>query len=34
VDPASLPERLAAAGFDRIDVRTNPYGWAVVAYRV
>jgi ubiquinone/menaquinone biosynthesis C-methylase UbiE len=34
VDPASLPERLAAAGFDRINVRTNPYGWAVVAYRV
>jgi len=33
VDPASLSERLAAAGFDRIDVRTNPYGWAVVAYR-
>jgi SAM-dependent methyltransferase len=33
VDPDTLPDRLAAAGFERIDVRTNPYGWAVVAYR-
>jgi SAM-dependent methyltransferase len=33
VDPASLPERLSSAGFERIDVRTNPYGWAVIAYR-
>jgi hypothetical protein len=33
VDPDSLPDRLAAAGFERIDVRTNPYGWAVVAHR-
>lgn len=33
VDPASLPERLSTAGFERIDVRTNPYGWAVIAYR-
>ncbi len=33
VDPASLPDRLAAAGFERIDVRTNPFGWAVVAHR-
>lgn len=33
VDPASLPDRLASAGFERIDVRTNPYGWAVIAYR-
>jgi ubiquinone/menaquinone biosynthesis C-methylase UbiE len=33
VDPASLPDRLAAAGFERIDVRTNPYGWAVIARR-
>jgi SAM-dependent methyltransferase len=31
VDPASLPERLAAAGFVEVDVRTNPYGWAVIA---
>lgn len=34
VDPASLSGRLTRAGFERIDVRTNPYGWAVVAYRV
>ena len=33
VDPDTLPERLSAAGFDRIDVRTNPYGWAVLAHR-
>jgi ubiquinone/menaquinone biosynthesis C-methylase UbiE len=33
VDPKSLPKRLAAAGFERIDVRTNPFGWAVVAHR-
>ncbi|MDT5106109.1 MAG: hypothetical protein QOI25_3622 [Mycobacterium sp.] len=33
VDPDSLPDRLAAAGFERIEVRTNPYGWAVVAHR-
>jgi len=31
VDPASLPERLAAVGFTDVDVRTNPYGWAVLA---
>ena len=31
VDPASLPARLAAAGFIDVEVRTNPYGWAVVA---
>ncbi len=33
VDPASLPDRLATAGFSGIDVRTNPYGWAVIALR-
>ena len=33
VDPASLPERLTRAGFERIDVRTNPYGWAAIAYK-
>jgi ubiquinone/menaquinone biosynthesis C-methylase UbiE len=33
VEPASLPDRLAAAGFQQIDVRTNPYGWAAVARR-
>jgi SAM-dependent methyltransferase len=32
VDPVSLPDRLAAAGFERVDVRTNPYGWAAIAY--
>jgi SAM-dependent methyltransferase len=31
VDPDSLPSRLAAVGFVDVDVRTNPYGWAVVA---
>lgn len=31
VDPATLPSRLAAAGFEQIDVRTNEFGWAVVA---
>jgi ubiquinone/menaquinone biosynthesis C-methylase UbiE len=33
IDPETLPDRLAAAGFERIDVRTNPHGWAVVARR-
>lgn len=33
VDPVSLPDRLTTAGFERIDVRTNPYGWAVIAYK-
>jgi ubiquinone/menaquinone biosynthesis C-methylase UbiE len=31
VDPASLPARLAAAGFVDVDVRTNEFGWAVIA---
>jgi hypothetical protein len=31
VDPATLPDRLAAAGFEQVDVRTNQIGWAVVA---
>jgi SAM-dependent methyltransferase len=31
IDPSSLPTRLAAAGFVDVDVRTNPYGWAVIA---
>src|ERR1700760_1857888 len=30
VDPASLPSRLATAGFENVEVRTNPYGWAVI----
>jgi ubiquinone/menaquinone biosynthesis C-methylase UbiE len=33
VDPASLPDRLTAAGFEGIDVRTTDYGWAVIAHR-
>jgi ubiquinone/menaquinone biosynthesis C-methylase UbiE len=33
VDPDTLPDRLVSAGFEGIDVRTNPFGWAVVAYR-
>jgi len=31
VDPDGLPARLAAAGFEHVEVRTNPYGWAAVA---
>jgi ubiquinone/menaquinone biosynthesis C-methylase UbiE len=31
VDPATLPERLTAAGFDDIQVKTNDFGWAAVA---
>jgi SAM-dependent methyltransferase len=27
VDPATLPRRLDAAGFDGIDVQTNEFGW-------
>ena len=33
VDPAALCERLARAEFEHIDVRTDPYGWAVVAFK-
>ncbi|MDT5068150.1 MAG: hypothetical protein QOK02_4305 [Mycobacterium sp.] len=33
VDPDSVPDRLAAAGFERITVKTNSYGWAVIAHR-
>ncbi len=33
VDPATLPDRLAAAGFGEIQVRTNEFGWAAVARR-
>ena len=33
VDPATLPDRLAAAGFSDVEVRTNPYGWCAVARR-
>lgn len=31
IDPATLPQRLAAAGFVDIDVRTNAYAWAAHA---
>jgi ubiquinone/menaquinone biosynthesis C-methylase UbiE len=31
VDPATLPERLATAGFEDIQVKTNEFGWAVIA---
>lgn len=31
VDPASLPERLATAGFDDVAVKTNEFGWAAIA---
>jgi ubiquinone/menaquinone biosynthesis C-methylase UbiE len=31
VDPATLPDRLAAAGFGDFQVKTNEFGWAVIA---
>jgi SAM-dependent methyltransferase len=31
LDPTSLPERLARAGFNDIQVRTNEFGWAAIA---
>jgi ubiquinone/menaquinone biosynthesis C-methylase UbiE len=31
VDPSTLESRLAAAGFEHVEVRTNPYGWAAIA---
>ncbi|WP_123026116.1 class I SAM-dependent methyltransferase [Mycolicibacterium stellerae] len=31
VDPASLPDRLAAAGFVDVNVRVNEFGWGVIA---
>jgi SAM-dependent methyltransferase len=31
VDPASLPSRLAAAGFEDVEVKRNEFGWAAVA---
>lgn len=33
VDPATLPARLEAAGFDEVEVKTNPFGWSAVARR-
>jgi SAM-dependent methyltransferase len=34
VDPETLPDRLATAGFDHVQVRTNEYGWAAIARAV
>ena len=31
VDPASLPQRLTAAGFGDVEVKTNEFGWAAIA---
>jgi len=31
VDPATLPQRLAAAGFDDVQMKTNEFGWAAIA---
>jgi ubiquinone/menaquinone biosynthesis C-methylase UbiE len=31
IDPASLPERLAIAGFDDAQVKTNEFGWSLIA---
>lgn len=33
VDPSSLPSRLAAAGFENVEVKTNEFGWAAIARR-
>lgn len=33
VDPTSLPDRLATAGFSDVRVKTTEFGWAVVARR-
>jgi SAM-dependent methyltransferase len=33
VDPTTLPDRLKAAGFTDVEVRTNPFAWAAVARR-
>ena len=33
VDPATLPDRLAAAGFVDVEVSTNPFAWSVRATR-
>ncbi|MBB3752215.1 ubiquinone/menaquinone biosynthesis C-methylase UbiE [Mycolicibacterium sp. BK634] len=32
VDPARLADRLVAAGFADVDVRTNDFGWAATAH--
>ena len=31
IDPATLPSRLAAAGFVDVEVKTNEFGWAAIA---
>ncbi len=33
IDPGTLATRLEAAGFARVEVRTNPFGWAAQARR-
>lgn len=32
VDPATLPDRLEAAGFVDVTVTTNPFAWQAIAY--
>jgi ubiquinone/menaquinone biosynthesis C-methylase UbiE len=31
IDPAGLAGRLETAGFDEVEVKTNPFGWAATA---
>ena len=33
VDPQTLPERLAVAGFTDVTVKTNEFGWAAIAHK-
>ncbi len=33
IDPATLPARLAAAGFESIEIETNAFAWAARAFR-
>jgi len=33
VDPQTLPDRLSAAGFTDVEVKTNEFGWAAIAYK-
>lgn len=33
IDPATLSDRLEAAGFVDVAIRTNEFGWAAVAYK-
>lgn len=33
IDPVTLPARLEAAGFTRVEVRVNEYGWTALARR-